>query len=384
MLGSNTLTLQCNIILSPSQQLLGINLERKRWEDHDFSVVVLFPSASGTNTTYVDTSLATRAVTEKQTNGVSTIVSLIFTDTQCNDTAQYKWVISYLWNVYYTVERISNVSVNVRGTFSGSSDYGISVSHGIDVKEGTTITVKCKADIGNNPKGVLAMYYFLDGSLHHFHPYVLTTGHPTPTRTCSFAQEAEIYLPMTRKWNGMWFRCVLQQNNKTEFGDDYRQSNPINVTYPPSNVVITLTPDHNPSHVYIEGETITLNCTSDANPPPSYTWQLSNASTATGPVFVVKTLRRSDSGMYICKVKNGVPDAYHVVQAYTAIRIEVPPIMWTTDTSTAVATSSFTKRVSKFVTPSIFTKSTAKSIKTSTKSPVTGTPTTANPVIIGR
>ena len=378
MFGNKTLTLKCNVTLSPTQKLLGINLERKRPVDQDFSVVALFPATSGANVTYVDTTLVSRSVTGVQTSGVSTVVSLALNDTQCNDTAQYKWVISYLWNVYYTVERISNVSVNARGSFSGASDYGITVSPGTDVREGTTITVKCKADIGNNPKGVLAIYYYLDGSLHRFHPYVLTTGHPTPTNTCSFAQEAEIYLPMSRKWNGMLFRCVLQQNTISEVGDEFRQSNQINVTYPPNNVVITAKPDHNPSHVYIEGETIILNCTSDANPPPTYKWELPDGSTATGAAFVVNNLLRSDAGNYICKVQNGVPDVYNVVQASFPIRVEVPPI---TGTSTTVASSSLTK---KYFTSSTVTKTTAKTITTSTQTLTTGTLKTVDPAIIGR
>ena len=379
MYGNKTFALQCNITLSSTQKLLGVNLERKRPGDQDSSVIALFPATSGTNVTYGDSALASRSIGEIRTSGTTTAISLTFNETQCNDTAQYKWVISYRWNVYYTVERTSNVSVTAKGSFSGSSDYGINISPGIDVKEDTTITVKCKADIGNNPKGVLAIYYVLPGgSLHQFHPYSLTTGHPKPTSTCSFEQEAEIYLPMRRNWNGMVFRCVLQQTILTELGDEHRQSSSINVTYPPSNVMITAKSGHNRSHIFIEGETITLYCSSDANPTPAYNWQLPNGSFASGAIFVINKLLKSDAGNYICNAKNGVPDVYNVVQVSFTIRVEIPSV---TGTPTTVAMSTLAKTS---LTSLVVSKTTTRPLTKSTSKRTTGTHKTVDPAIIGR
>ena len=334
VIGKDKLKLQCNITRTSNQQLHEIFLERKRSSEKQFSTILMFLLGTHANVTYIDTALKSRTFAEDINNGLLTTVSLTFNDTQCSETAQYRWVIPYFWTVYKidSIERISDLKVNVPGTFSGSSNYGISVSPGINVKEGTTITFKCKADVGNNPKGTLAIYYSLNGTLHQFHPYSLTTGPLTPARTCSYTQESEVYLPMTRKYNGMWFQCTLKQNNLTEYGDDYRQSSPINVTYPPGKVVVTSNPDR---QVHTEGETVTLMCTSDANPPPSYTWQLYGSQVGVGPVLVLHDiLRGKNDGIYRCKVQNGVPDRNYVYEASLSIIIEIPPQIPTSSINT--------------------------------------------------
>ena len=245
-------------------------------------------------------------------------LSLSFNNAQCNDSGQYRWVIKYFYYSSFTssINRTSNIIVGVHGTFSRTPDNGISILPGPNIKEGTALQVRCKADIGNNPRGSLQMYYhFPNGTLDPVHGN-LTKGE-NPISDCSFAQETTYVLNVaTRRHSGLRFRCILQQENSTEF----RESRPINVLYPPGNMHIS---KYQNRSIYTEGANVTFNCTADGNPQPSYAWQFPNGSIlSTGPLLLLFAMRCSDSGEYKCIARNGEPNIRRVVQVSVFISVE--------------------------------------------------------------
>ncbi|XP_053333591.1 B-cell receptor CD22-like [Clarias gariepinus] len=70
----------------------------------------------------------------------------------------------------------------------------------------------------------------------------------------------------------------------------------LSVRYPPKNVSVSVSP----SHEIEEGSSVTLTCSSDAN-PPIYTWFKVNESSAVGSG---QSYRALQSGQYYCEAQN--------------------------------------------------------------------------------
>ncbi|XP_034543867.1 B-cell receptor CD22-like [Notolabrus celidotus] len=58
----------------------------------------------------------------------------------------------------------------------------------------------------------------------------------------------------------------------------------------------------------MEGSSVNLTCSSDANPAANYTWYKENEDSpkAVGPVFIITESRAGHSGNYYCEAHNGI------------------------------------------------------------------------------
>ena len=66
-----------------------------------------------------------------------------------------------------------------------------------------------------------------------------------------------------------------------------------------------------PSGEIVEGSSVTLNCSSDANPAATYTWNKRDENPDLhplhkGPQLVFSSIQSSDSGEYYCEVENNL------------------------------------------------------------------------------
>ncbi|KAM9454164.1 B-cell receptor CD22-like [Clarias gariepinus] len=83
-----------------------------------------------------------------------------------------------------------------------------------------------------------------------------------------------------------------------EVGHQESSSVTLNVLYPPKNVSVYISP----SGEIVEGSSVTLTCSSDANPPVEiYTWFKVNESSAVGSG---QSYRALQSGQYYCEAQN--------------------------------------------------------------------------------
>ncbi|KAG1955814.1 hypothetical protein F2P79_007800 [Pimephales promelas] len=80
----------------------------------------------------------------------------------------------------------------------------------------------------------------------------------------------------------------------------------INVMYPPVNPVISISP----SGVIVEGDSVTLNCISDSNPPAGIHWIKRGMFVGSGRIFIISKIRSDDSGEYKCKSINKHGEKY--------------------------------------------------------------------------
>ncbi|XP_026787897.3 B-cell receptor CD22 isoform X1 [Pangasianodon hypophthalmus] len=77
----------------------------------------------------------------------------------------------------------------------------------------------------------------------------------------------------------------------------------LNVLYPPKNVSVSI----NSSGEIVEGSSVTLTCSSDANPPvEKYTWFKGTTSVGKGKTYIISNISTEDSGEYKCKSSNEV------------------------------------------------------------------------------
>uniref|UniRef100_A0A8C2HFZ6 Ig-like domain-containing protein n=1 Tax=Cyprinus carpio TaxID=7962 RepID=A0A8C2HFZ6_CYPCA len=77
----------------------------------------------------------------------------------------------------------------------------------------------------------------------------------------------------------------------------------LSVRYPPKNVSVSISP----SGEIVEGDSVTLSCSSDSNPPAlNFRWFKENQSSAvgSGQSFIISSFNSSHSGSYYCEAQN--------------------------------------------------------------------------------
>ncbi|XP_036412879.1 titin-like [Colossoma macropomum] len=91
----------------------------------------------------------------------------------------------------------------------------------------------------------------------------------------------------------------------------------LRVRYPPKSVSVS----SRPSSEIVEGSSVTLTCSSDAN-PPIYTWFKGSTSIGEGKTYRIPNIRSEDSGEYTCQSWND-----HGERRSTAVQLNVlyPP-----------------------------------------------------------
>ncbi|MBN3289859.1 CEAM5 protein, partial [Polypterus senegalus] len=160
---------------------------------------------------------------------------------------------------------------------------GIIANTSTDILEGSTVNLQCTSNA--NPVSNYT-WFKVNGSSE-----LLT----------SFGQNLTIKT-VSRSDNGVYL-CRAQNG----FGHG-NSSVTLNVQYAPKNTGIIA----NTSTDILEGSTVNLQCTSNANPVSNYTWFKVNGSsellTSFGQNLTIQNVSRSDNGVHLCRVQNGFGD----------------------------------------------------------------------------
>ncbi|KAK7161057.1 hypothetical protein R3I94_003896 [Phoxinus phoxinus] len=92
-----------------------------------------------------------------------------------------------------------------------------------------------------------------------------------------------------------------------EHGEKYSENVTLNVMYPPRRVSVLISG----SGVIVEGDSVTLNCISDSNPPAlNISWIKGGAIVGSGRIFSISKISSDDSGEYKCKSINEHGEKY--------------------------------------------------------------------------
>ncbi|XP_056310063.1 B-cell receptor CD22-like [Danio aesculapii] len=93
---------------------------------------------------------------------------------------------------------------------------------------------------------------------------------------------------------------------KNDHGVKYSDPVTLDVQYPPRNVSVSI----HGSAVIMAGDSVTLSCISDSNPPAEISWFIGETSVGSGRIFNISKISSDDSGEYKCRARNDHGEEY--------------------------------------------------------------------------
>ncbi|XP_016361886.1 B-cell receptor CD22-like [Sinocyclocheilus anshuiensis] len=94
--------------------------------------------------------------------------------------------------------------------------------------------------------------------------------------------------------------------SRNEHGEKYSDAVTLNVMYVPKNVSVSISP----SGVIVEGDSVTLSCSSDSNPPAEISWFKGGKFVGSGRIYSISKISSDHSGEYKCKSRNKHGEKY--------------------------------------------------------------------------
>ncbi|XP_048051154.1 hemicentin-1-like isoform X2 [Megalobrama amblycephala] len=91
-----------------------------------------------------------------------------------------------------------------------------------------------------------------------------------------------------------------------DHGEKYSDAVTLNVMYPPKSVSVSISP----SGEIVSGDSVTLNCSSDSNPPAEISWFKGGKFVGSARIFNISKISSDDSGEYKCRSKNQHGEKY--------------------------------------------------------------------------
>ncbi|XP_045887148.1 B-cell receptor CD22-like, partial [Micropterus dolomieu] len=150
----------------------------------------------------------------------------------------------------------------------------VSVSPSAEIVEGSSVTLTCSSDAN---------------------PAANYTWYKENQRLLS-EEPQFVFSPIQSSDSGEYY-CAAE-NELGRMTSEYI----INVKYAPKLLSVSVSP----SAEIVEGSSVTLTCSSDANPAANYTWYKENEDSpkASGQNFTITDIRAEHSGNYYCEAQN--------------------------------------------------------------------------------
>ncbi|KAL4237757.1 hypothetical protein ACF0H5_002469 [Mactra antiquata] len=319
-ISSPKFSLICTYILDSGETFLSLQLLRKRSNESEFIEIVSYPGPALTqNVTYLNggQQLENRTTATRPTANNPSAV-LTFNEIQCSDKAVYKWRATYFTTTVQYVERM--ITFNIQANSKFADDGLLSFTPSINIVEGHRVQFTCEGDVGAEPMGSIAWYYYLENSLNGILLKDSVSENPVFNSTsCSYHRRSTMTLTMTREYDGIVVRCTAQQTRYDQLGDGHLQTSRIPVFYSPRIIQIEKIPNLSD---YKEGmKALTLNCQGEANPDGSYYWELADNTTVQGHLLTLNDLNVDHTGVYTCYATNEFLGSNHTVSQSLRLNI---------------------------------------------------------------
>ncbi|XP_048054327.1 B-cell receptor CD22-like [Megalobrama amblycephala] len=96
-----------------------------------------------------------------------------------------------------------------------------------------------------------------------------------------------------------------QCNSRNQHGEKYSAVN-LTIMYPPKSVLVSISP----SGEIVSGDSVTLNCSSDSNPPAEISWFKGGTFVGSGRIYSISKISSDDNGEYKCRSINEHGEKY--------------------------------------------------------------------------
>ncbi|KAK9981698.1 hypothetical protein ABG768_001222 [Culter alburnus] len=110
----------------------------------------------------------------------------------------------------------------------------------------------------------------------------------------------ELLLQSVRREDAGRYSCAVHGHNHISPAAE------LNVTYPPENPVLSISP----SGEIVSGDSVTLICSSDSNPPAEISWFKGRTFVGSGRIYSISKISSDDSGEYKCRSINEHGEKY--------------------------------------------------------------------------
>ncbi|XP_067260890.1 B-cell receptor CD22-like [Chanodichthys erythropterus] len=110
----------------------------------------------------------------------------------------------------------------------------------------------------------------------------------------------ELLLQSVRREDAGRYSCAVHGHNHIS------PAVQINVTYPPKNVSVSISP----SGEIVSGDSVTVICSSDSNPPAEISWFKGGTFVGSGRIYSISKISSDDSGEYKCRSINEHGEKY--------------------------------------------------------------------------
>ncbi|KAL1281303.1 hypothetical protein QQF64_000106 [Cirrhinus molitorella] len=145
----------------------------------------------------------------------------------------------------------------------------VSVSPSGEIKEGDSVTLSCSSD--SNPPAEIS--WFKGGT---------------------FVGSGRIYsISKISSDHSGEYKC----RSRNEHGEKYSDAVTLTVMYPPRTTSVSIS---RPGEIK-EGDAVTLNCSSDSNPPAEISWFKGGKFVGSGRIYSISNISTDHSGEYKCK-----------------------------------------------------------------------------------
>uniref|UniRef100_A0A8C1HYQ3 Ig-like domain-containing protein n=1 Tax=Cyprinus carpio carpio TaxID=630221 RepID=A0A8C1HYQ3_CYPCA len=148
----------------------------------------------------------------------------------------------------------------------------VSISPSGEILEGDSVTLSCSSD--SNPPAEIS--WFKEGTF-------VGSGRNYSISNISSGHSGE-------------YKC----KSRNKHGEKYSDAVTLNVMYPPKNVSVSISP----SGEIVEGDSVTLSCSSDSNPPAEISWFKGGTFVGSGRNYSISKISSNHSGEYKCKSIN--------------------------------------------------------------------------------
>uniref|UniRef100_A0A8C1XRY2 B-cell receptor CD22 n=1 Tax=Cyprinus carpio TaxID=7962 RepID=A0A8C1XRY2_CYPCA len=110
----------------------------------------------------------------------------------------------------------------------------------------------------------------------------------------------QLLLQSVRREDAGRYSCALQEHTYIS------PAVQLSVTYPPKSVSVSISP----SGEIVEGDSVTLSCSSDSNPPAGISWFKGKTFVGSGRIYSISKISSDHSGEYKCKSRNKHGEKY--------------------------------------------------------------------------